>query len=516
MLLKLSKALKTISSRLRTLAKRISTKRNRQFLSVFLAFSAILILVIGACLFSDYGKEPEKASLAKFSELTAKDPLFYSPFFDKENFTQAINDLAKAEDELKKVIVKNTRALPIGSANNDTTKNWYISATEKTELFPHQLLRDLAYINSTTEEFLKNPSTQLGQKLLDSYDNAADAYLRSVSALIEIPEQSKINKIPTSYFFFVDSFSSSEIALNDLKIIRENGYALKKEIQKRRDCLANKAACPAPSKTKNNESLVDSLDTKFDLSNEKVAFIKNNFPISNFSRIKGPYRIDSSCWRSPNLQQWMYLVYSKQDNKVSIIPKLANQNYYYEVSSPAKNKVEQILLDRDLKFNLQLEANTYECMNLNFYPQLLTLDFLKDKIDSGQITANNLNSSDYRLLIENQFGLIAPAINTVSAHLDTMRLHLTTNQGYFPPNYLFLTRSIYSIFYFPFAKSIWRIDKQLQYFASENEKPLGISGQRFFTIDDLMNQDYTLKEIAKFDAHLSSILETLPENQSTD
>lgn len=491
--------------------------RKKRIIRVSLIASAALLILAALFSFYIYKRNRDKTNLANLYELTAKDPLFYSPFFDKEGLTQAIGGLEKSEERLKKIVLKNIELNPIGPKDDSTVKDRYLSATKKTKLFPYEFLSELISINSKTAEFLKDPSIRLGKNLLDDYDNAADFYIQSVRALLEASAQDEADKTLSSYFFFAGSVSSAKTARDDLSTIEKNGYALKEEIKKRRDCLAGRVPCPAPPNGQGGRTITDSLNAEFNLSGKKITFIKNNLPISAPDKIKGPYKISSACWGESDTDHWLYLLYKEAGGKLSIIPKLADQNYYYKVSSPAKNKTDRILSDKNLPFNLQPEANTYECTNLTFYPELLTLDFLKNKIDSGLIAADDLpEDPDYRLLIKNQFGLMAPAINTVSDHLNTLSLHLSTNQSYLPPDYLFLLRSSYSLFYFPFAESIWRIDEQPQYFTSEKEKPLGKSGDRFKTFDDLIQLGYTQKEISNFNINLGEILETLPENQSLD
>ena len=114
--------------------------------------------------------------------------------------------------------------------------------------------------------------------------------------------------------------------------------------------------------------------------------------------------------------------------------------------------------------------------------------------------------------MENQFGLIAPAINTVSSHLEILRLYLALDERVLPPGYFFSIRSAYSIFYFPFAKSIWRIDKQLQYFVSEEEKPL-TAASNFITLDELEELGYSKTEIKNFHIDLREFIKALLENQ---
>lgn len=474
----------------------------------YLCSFLVILIIFAAIFFSIINKERPPLDLDGFYKLTTEDPLFYSPFFDQKNFQEAADNLALSEEQLKKVIIENL------DSNSGNTNNSYIQILKETSLFPHQFLKDLILISSKTEEFKKNPSVELSQNLLNLYNNAADSYIQNISGLIKAVNLAGTEEKKASYLFFIDSATSVDIVKNDLLVIQNNGYALKEEIRKRQNCLLGKEPCQILLKKKDQGAFFDSLNTTFNLTGEKINFIRNHLPFSSQNDVKGPYKISSSCWQNPSSEQWLYLIYTNFNDRAAIVPKLANQNYYYKLPPLARVKTDEILLKKNIKFNLQPEANTYECINLDFYPKLLTLDFLKNQLNEKKITQDDLiNNLDYQLLIENQFGLIAPAINTVAYQLKTLRLYTSTDKKSFSPEYLFLVRSAYSIFYFPFAKSIWRSDEQLQYFAPEEEIP-PFRGSNFITFDELENLGYTKEKIAKFHIGVPRILETLQKNQS--
>ena len=468
--------------------------------------SLILIIFVSGVFFVLDRQRRTQIDLKEFYELTLKDPLFYSPFFNVNEWQEAIKGLEEEEAETKKVLIAN-----MGGGEVDK-----VLILEKNNFFPYQFLENLILINQKTNEFLKNPSVELGGELLDIYDKAADSYIQDSSSTIKILNETE--KVQ-SYYFFVDAVSSPEVTKNDFLTIKENGYKLKEEIAKRRSCLLGRGDCQALLKTKENASffaLIESLESgEFNLKEEKIEFIKSTLSQYNPSEVKGPYKIKSLCWQNPNFEHWMYLIYFEQNNKTLVLPKLANQNYYIRIIDMPASKVDTMLWEKGVNFYIQPEATTYECMDLTFYPQLLTLDFLKEKIEKSLIAKKDLEKNlDYKLLIENQFGLIAPAINTVSNNLEVFKLYSVINKSVAPLEYLFSVRTAYSIFYFPFAKSIWRIDKRLQYFVPEKEKPLMTAeSELFITLDELEKLGYTKTEIKKFHVDIIDFLNTLLENQ---
>lgn len=459
--------------------------------------SLILILFAGAIFFFINQRQKAQAGLEGFYEVTLKDPLFYSPFFDTEEFEKAIKGLREEEVELKKVVIANLEARGIYPKES-------ISILEERELFPHDFLEDLISINKKTEEFLENPSKKLANDLLSLYSQATDSYLNGISSNIDSLEKFSSTINDPYFLFFVDSVSSAQVIRNDYLTIRENGYQLKEEIAERKNCLLGKANCQSLIKAKNNSSfiaLVESMENeRFDLEGENLDFIRSVLFYSSrpgIKTVKEPYKIKSLCWQNPDFEHWVYLIYSQNNDEIKVFPKVANKIYFWPLQPELKKIMAELNMGEEIPFSFESETATYECLDLAFYPQLLTLDFLKEKIEKGVITKEELeNNLDYKLLIENQFGLLAPAINTFSASLEYAKLLTAILKTSPPPEYLLLTRTGYSIFYFPFAKSIWRIDNELQYFVPEEEKPK--AQPKFISIEELKKRGYSQEEIKKF------------------
>jgi hypothetical protein len=477
----------------------------------------IIIIGIGFFIYKNINKKLSQSHLDNFYNLILKDPLFYSPFLDSEKFKEAIERLNESENQLKDVYIKNSRTI---SAAESEKVDYFIPILEENTLFPYNFLKDLVLVNQKTKAFLKNPSIGMGKELLTFYDNAADSYIQDSSSIIKILEKDKTD----CYLMFVDSVSSCEIAKKDMLTIRENGYKLKEEIGRRKKCLLGKGDCAMLSSTKENSSflaLMESMKNKyFDLKGEKVDFIREALfsSLSSQSKLSGPYKIKSSCWQNPNSEQWLYLISIEQDGQVSLMPKLANQNYYWKVTFGSQmSNIDKVLLEKGFKFYIQPETTTYECMDLTFYPQLLTLDFLERQIKSGTISKEDLkNDLNYKLLMENQFGLIIPVINTISDHLKVFKSYLTINKTISDPLFLFPTRTAYSVFYFPYAKSVWRIDKKLQYFVSKEENPFIKKSKNIaiVTFDDLRKSGYSEVEIKHFSININDFLDNIFKNKT--
>ncbi len=473
-----------------------------------------ILVIFGLGLFL-YLSNRDKPDLEGFYDLTLKDPLFYSPFFEAEEFEKAIGGLEKTEKEFRRVIIENT------AAGNFPQKYYYIQIFQENTLFPFQFLKQLSSINQKTKELIENPSVGRAKELLNLYDRAADAYLREASTRVGIFEkikglEEKEGEYHNQYFFFVDSATSIETVKNDFLLIQNNGYKLKEEVQKRKNCLLGKTPCWAPSQAGEVNGFIESLEANFELKGKNVDSVKDSLP--NYSihpiEVRGPYKTTSSCWQNPASENWLYLIYPRDTDKNLIIAKLANQSYYYKINHQINHPIQRALSEKGLDFCDQLETTYYECMDLTFYPRLLVLDFLKKRLETGITSKEELTKElNYELLAENQFGLMAPAINLISEILESRKnIQILTKEYPSAPAFIFSIETSYSIFYFPFAKSIWRINEQPQYAVSEDEIPVNKSPQ-FITLNELERLGYSEKEIKNFQVNFAEFVAALVEEK---
>lgn len=436
-------------------------------------------------------KDTANYNLVGFYNLTKEDPLFYSSFFEEESFQKSLDRLKMEEIKLKNVAIDNILK------NKEKNKIEDIFILETNRLFPYQFLETLISINIKTNEFYKNPSTSLGKDLLNLYDDAVDFYIKDVSARISVIEKTGKYRNPNQYFFFVDSVSSLDVIKNDLLTIKKNGNQLREEINKRKGCLLGKEKCEETLIIRNNNIYSDLLSREnFSFKGENADFIKKSIQSgsNNKKDVFGPYKISSPCWQSPNFEQWMYLSISIDDNgEISMFPKLATKNYYEKIS---ENNT--LSYEKYFEFLYRADATSYRCTNLTFYPELLVLNFIKEGKKNGTIGADELEKNlDYKILLENQFGLLSPALNAISNHILTLRELMKIDNTFITPEFLFSIRAPYSIFYFPFAKSIWRIEDELQYLIPKEKWPI-TDRSEYYTMDELEKLGYTIEKIKTF------------------
>lgn len=453
-------------------------------------------------------------ALQEFAKLTAADPLFYSPFFDYDSFQAGIVALEQAETELKDSVIAN---LKTADANYSKT---FIDLFQEHKLFPTDFLIELTLVSKATEAFLANTNHDQAKKLIAAYEAALTAYLDAAKSGVAVFEKinSYTNPNRPLLYFFVDSFTSVKLVAEDYRLIEKNALALQLEIERRKACLSGEGSCEVIRPTKAVNDFVAALSLEPNLDANTTEFIKNNLPGQNNPHtIRGPYPTQSSCWGKDNGSYWLYLIYSSRENYPDFaFPKLVDQNYYRIVSPQEQDTFSQAVRALGLNFYHQLETTTYECTDLTFYPQLLTYDFIKKEIEEGRLTNEELLASDkYRLLINNQFGLLGPAFSALALYTDILEASQNTESKLtVSPQFLYTTRSAYSLTFMPFASSVWRLDEYPRYLHPQHTRPQTDASKNFYTYTELTLQGYSDETISS--AHISQIelIESLKQQQN--
>jgi len=487
----------------------MNSKKNK----IILAVSLIIIFL---ALFSFYYFFRKDRGIDGFYRLTKEDPLFYSSFYQTEKIEKSLNLLEESEKELKNF----TMSLTIDNEHllDERTKS-FITSFNEINLYPISFFRLLTPINNLTNEFLENPTVEKAEQLIDLYDQATDKYIENVSSKIEL-----LNNYPGTQIRFLLSFDNTtnvDVVKNDLEIIRRNGYELKNEIQKRRECLHGLLPCmslaKSPGEITTTNLITESLNfnENEDLNDqERVNFnLIRRILNEETDRLKGPYKLTSNCWTKRGVDdnsQWVFLSYHSWDNYGDyVFPSIATRSIYEE-----RRDADENVIIRPIN-----ELLTYRCNDLAFYPLILTMDFLIDKMITENLNIDELtNSPEYKSLLLNQFGLISPAINTLSRNQRTIilfwqqqgideRIIIPIIEGMIP------LRSAYSMLYLPYSHSTWRIDETLNFF-SQDEVVANI-GTRYDLIS-LREKGYSDEEIIELHRLSSIFWEELWERMSID
>ncbi len=455
---------------------------------------AFLVIVGGVVWFSSAHKTAP--GLEAFEKITKEDPLLYSPFMD-DDFGGAVDEIAFSEKRLRDTV--------IGTIENRKDKRFseYVGILREYELFPSRFLGMLPDVATLTEDFLDDPDSNKAKKLLDTYEEAADAYIDSASSTLDAFAKIEAQAPTTDplYYFFIESGTSQEIVQKDFEKIYKNGLELKEEIARRRRCLLENRDCDIREIVRNREDVSNEIQ-KVDDTDPNVTMIKEHLPFIRIEQeIRGPYLAPSSCWRgSPHS---LYAVYGSIDDKRVFIPKLVDESYFRILSPTDRDLISVRLRERGLSFYSQPEAVTYECTDLTFYPRVMTLDFL----DTHDIATT---SAEYESLMGNQFGVIAPALNSLALFTDILEMSQRVESNFvISPGFLHTTRSAYSLLYMPYAQSVWRIEDRLTYMMTEKELIAMQVRFPFLRLSELQKAGYSEKEIKDSFINQKEFLESI-------
>lgn len=461
----------------------MTTPKNRKRL---ISSLGILLVIIAAGIWYSYRPA---AGLDDFTRLTQEDPLFYSPFLDGEAFKSAVVSLESSEQALKKTTLEklSIRTEPYAAS--------YMELIRNHPLFPTDFLGQLPSLARATQEFTVHPTARKARILLDRYETVQQAYEANAASMVKAFEAIDAH-VPDDYplyYFFTDSAISLSVAKHDFDLIYKNSLALDKEIESRRACLSGKGSCAQRPPATFDSSVISRIKpvTPKGLNAE---FVRETLPFKDTDRkVTGPYSVTSGCWDGSRTQQPMYGIYSLRNGKTSILPKLAEWSYYRMVPPGATDSIGKAILDNGLSFYNQPEGTTYECSDLTFYPEILALDFMNTYIENGRATTETIASSpEIEQLWQSKFGLIAPALQSLADYTNLLETSQRAGDDYvLSPQFLFMTRSAYSLTYLPFAHSVWRIDEDPRYMITRQEYERLGAPQPFKTLTELQKGGFS-------------------------
>ncbi|MBI2021355.1 hypothetical protein HYS93_00535 [Candidatus Daviesbacteria bacterium] len=206
-------------------------------------------------------------NLAAFYQWTKEDPLFYSPDFNTEEFFKTVEYYKKEQTNLLRVI------------------------EQITHIYPTDFQDSFANTAKVTEEFLRNPSDELAEKLIKSQIATINSYRSEINSLIQIT--SPLKEVEPVTF---NLKTSSKIFLSDYKRIAENANALQVEIDRRVSCLREGKACqrPAFSFVKIDKIYPIPEDKAPERLLDKKTVL--NYPqLKREIKVRGPYQAYSPC-----------------------------------------------------------------------------------------------------------------------------------------------------------------------------------------------------------------------------
>ena len=416
-------------------------------------------------------------SLALLYEETSRDPLFYSPGLNLSNWESVLEKLYIARG----IFFQTTSA----QTPDEGARLTYMEMEHNSEaLYPLAFLSHFVKTARANENFLASPSDILAHNLVQSMELTDQLYTHSIKDHLRL-----LTILPkkTDVYLFLGSATNQSIIQHDFELLLKNASQLKQEITRRKECLYLGICTEIPPTT------MPSAD-----GDVSVTMAEPKIPIGlltppHTKQVTGPYLIKSNCWgQSVGLkkqQAWpMYLFISTYRDTTVALPMLANEIFYWNVAS-STYPIDREKAGRGIVYNDQIATNMYWSPDNSFYPTILTLSFLQNKISTEGVIveeeralSENLpsdtlltgleeayakntsaESRERRLIVENKLVGFDLSLGKLYEFLHSYTDATIINGRPFAAFSLLGARSSYSLLYMPFARSVWRLPEKLEY-----------------------------------------------------
>jgi len=453
--------------------------------------------------------------LKNFKEITAEDPLFASPEINAEEMDSSITYLEKKQSDLMKAM----------NVNEQFT--------------PTPFMRAMVEVKKSDDIFKQNPTRQNAINLIGSYKSASHDYGQGVQQILDKVNQYFPTEGKVQPFIYVTSATTNKVVGDDLRLMLENKLALDKEIQKRERRLDGWEWYISP-----NKNPIPSIATKNDpaLSPEE-AF--RSLPGATVS--PGVYQVSTSCYTNDGTETPFYylLLPSLPSNDRPIFSPKEASTYYYEKFN-SSDRSGQKYLSQGIEWHGLHEGTTYRCNNLEYQPQIIMMDsFLAryqvkpifnngtdDKIQDAMaqekrvLTSETHSLSEFESLSDYYYYFYRQERdkNSVRAQALLERylfirnkqadFNLILNTDFYFDNishriekgavsdpklyaaYLYTMRSNYSVAFFNFSDSVWRLSEKPKYTTSgyENDR-----AEKYQTYNELL-KSYNADQIKRFES----------------
>jgi|GEM_PF-5571540 len=486
-----------------------------------LILAALIIIVLGFMLFHYTAKKAEKVTentqelrLEKFTQWMKEDPLLFDPYMNQLQYSEAA-----------------TRYI--------SSMQIFLNAIQGEKISPTNFMEKFGVASLQYQKFQENVSEDNAKALLAAIGDAQKAYeddaaqiIKSFESLKEIPQSDK--KIA---FLGGETTTDIAIIINDLKMIQKNGEALKREIAGREKCLTQSVEfCKKPS---------DSFLQPQEIAPENEVpetLSKEELEIPADAIVRGPYRVNSSCWNKRDYQ-WLYSWQYCEDKTYCGYRAYLSDNRYF-------NTVGQLLLEKNIvddavKLKPMGVSAPYTCNNLEYknvveamdyfirtyahgtnggflnsfsfdgdgefmriiskgqvaekaffeanYPSQNSLEYLGNYYlyAYGYAVRNQLLENDQRqellrlgILIQEKMVNMPDVLNNLSMFIERLNEVILKTGARPPLLYLYVTKSSYSELFYSFSPAVWRLEEKLHFL------DIGASSENNFKMNDLKIMDF--------------------------
>lgn len=425
-----------------------------KILMAAIVLTSLVVILWG---YFNYTSKLDKTHPELLYELTATDPLFYSPALDSNILKRTFTALERNEEEFKNIIIRKYDYL---SRRREINNSATISANEKTENFmfgensglrrgktfmhPLGFLKLLPVIAEDTKKFFETGKARDAARLLDDYEIIVKEYEASAKEqLRNLKQMKELLGSADRRYLTLTSATNLNILLYDFSLIVKNAAQLKKEIESRKKCFW-KGVCENPESRPSlpgEAKPYSTIPTNAAKNNQFISVPRPTLIPDDLLTIKGfaaerlgPFEIRTSCFGNPaaDSQKPIRSVYLFITRDGGFSPKLAEENFYFDLSHD-KTTFGKKMLEDGIKYDFQPDGENYICVNLEYWFDL-SLASKGDKL-----------------------AYFPEMLKEIAENLEAITATQFTNETLPQPDFLLATRSDYAVSYLTAIPSIWRI-----------------------------------------------------------
>lgn len=323
--------------------------------SIILSFLLGICLIVGFIIFYDFAETKEASDqqlrLKLFSLWMKEEPIFFDPYMDTEKYSNSV-------------------------LRYDATMTKFLGIIKGNKISPVDFMEKFGTASTQYAIFKNSVSKENAEKLLVAIRDAQHSYDNDATQIIKSFETLKGTKDADKKIVFLGGEATTDLNLiiADLNLIKKNGEMVAQEIDRREKCLLESSIfCKrfsekSPSIEFNKKEIIDPQPLSFDI-----------LEIPENSKVRGPYLISSSCWNKRD-HQWMYMADVCDGNGDCHSQPFLADNKYFNTLGTAPG--EKRLSDLGIRLKPMGVTAPYACNDLQYMASLENVDYFMREYDS--------------------------------------------------------------------------------------------------------------------------------------
>lgn len=307
-------------------------------------------------------------------QLEQEDPLFYFPGI----LTRDLREIGRTLESLNKSFAVEPRL-----------------RLENADLYPHRFWAAVADVAEAREEFYLNPTRYAARRLIAAEDAAMQRYAEHIDTFNKLWKKSITESAPVispnHIFSFLTGTKTDIATFNEtIKMIKENGQILDKEIRRRHQCLRF-GLCPKFFKKiyENNipdRNAADKIPPPVLLPDSYLSATRKLLPATELS--PKYFEVETKCFgKTPELNWFLLWQRKYPDGTMALFPKLATNSFYRKLNPKHFLPQDAASVRAGFAYAWQPETNLYLCPDLEYYPKLVSLNAILERIAIEQLAA---------------------------------------------------------------------------------------------------------------------------------